>query len=98
MKKLAQDTRTSLSRTHASIGGMESSLAALGGNIQDTRGQLVQTQQGYNTIVTQIEEMFKNLGLVSTVLSDLEAFVRERNGDRASAKRDIDMLKRIGAR
>jgi hypothetical protein len=96
VKKLAQDTRTSLARTHASIGGMESSLASLGGNIQETRGQLVQTQQGYNAIVTQIEDMFKNLGLVSTVLSDLETFVRERNGDRASAMRDIDMLKRIG--
>jgi hypothetical protein len=96
VKKLAQDTRTSLSRTHASIGGMESSLASLGGNIQETRGQLVRTQEGYNAIVTQIEEMFKNLGLINTVLSDLAAFAREGNGDRAGAMRDIDMLKRIG--
>jgi methyl-accepting chemotaxis protein len=95
VKKLAQDTRTSLSRTHASIGGMETSLASLGGNIQETRGQLVQTQEGYNTIVTQIEEMFNNLGLINGVLSDLEIFVRERNGDRESAMHDIDMLKRI---
>jgi methyl-accepting chemotaxis protein len=96
VKKLAQDTRTSLSRTHASIGGMETSLTSLGGNIQETRGQLAQTQEGYNTIVAQIEEMFKNLGLVTAVLSDLETFVQERSGDRTSAMRDIDMLKRIG--
>jgi hypothetical protein len=96
VKKLAQDTRTSLSRTHTSIGGMESSLASLGGNIQETRGQLVQTQEGYTTIVTQIEQMFKNLEMINAVLSDLETFVQERNGDRASAMRDIDMLKRIG--
>jgi hypothetical protein len=95
VKKLAQDTRDSLARTHASIGGMESSLAALGGNIQETRGQLVQTQQGYDIIVSQIEDMFKNLGLVNTVLSDLDVFVRERSGDRASALNDIEMLKRI---
>jgi hypothetical protein len=96
VKKLAQDTRTSLSRTHASIGGMESSLTSLGGNIQETRGQLAQTQEGYNMIVKQIEEMFKNLGLVTAVLSDLETFVQERSGDRSSAMRDIDMLRRIG--
>jgi hypothetical protein len=96
VKKLAQDTRTSLSRTHASIGGMETSLASLGGNIQETRGQLTQTQESYHAIVTQIEEMFRNLGMISGVLSDLENFVRERNGDHACAMRDIDMLKRIG--
>ena len=95
VKKLAQDTRDSLARTHASIGGMENSLAALGGNIQETRGQLAQTQQGYNTIVTQIEDMFRNLGLVNAVLSDLDVFVRERSSDRANAMHDIGMLKRI---
>jgi hypothetical protein len=96
VKKLAQDTKTSLSRTHASIGGMETSLSSLGNNIQETRGQLVHTQDGYNSIVTQIEEMFKNLGLVNTVLADLGSFIRDRNGALTSAMRDIDVLKRIG--
>ena len=96
VKKLAQDTRTSLSRTHVSIGGMESSLSSLGGNIQETRGQLLQTQEGYTSIVSHIEEMFRNLQTVNVVLSDLEAFVRDRNGALTSAIRDIEMLKRIG--
>jgi hypothetical protein len=96
VKKLAQDTKTSLSRTHASIGGMETSLSSLGNNIQQTRGQLVQTQEGYNSIVTQIDEMFKNLRIVSTVLADLGSFMRDRNGALTSAMRDIDVLKRIG--
>jgi methyl-accepting chemotaxis protein len=96
VKKLAQDTRNSLSRTHASIGGMESSLSSLGNNIQDTRGQLVQTQEGYSGIVNQIEAMFGNLDMINEVLSELESFVRERNGDLTAALRDIDMLKRIG--
>ncbi|MHC2725826.1 SMC interacting uncharacterized protein involved in chromosome segregation [Bradyrhizobium diazoefficiens] len=96
MKKLAQDTKTSLTRTHASIGGMETSLESLGANINDTRGQLIQTQEGYNSIVTQIEEMFKNLQMINTVLSDLESFVRDRNGALTSAMSDIETLKRIG--
>jgi len=96
VKKLAQDTRTSLSRTHASIGGMESSLSSLGDNIQETRGQLLQTQDGYSSIVSHIEEMFRNLQTVNAVLSDLESFVRDRNGALTSAMRDIEMLKRIG--
>jgi hypothetical protein len=96
VKKLANDTKASLSRTHASIGGMESSLASLGKNIQDTRGQLVQTQEGYNSIVSQIEEMFKNLQMITTVLSDLGSFARDRNGALSGAMRDIEILKRIG--
>jgi methyl-accepting chemotaxis protein len=96
VKKLANDTKASLTRTHASIGGMESSLASLGNNIQDTRGQLVQTQEGYNSIVSQIEEMFKNLEMITAVLSDLGSFARDRNGALTGAMRDIEMLKRIG--
>lgn len=96
VKKLAQDTKSSLTRTHASIGGMESSLESLGANINNTRGQMIQTQDGYNSIVAQIEDMFKNLQMINTVLSDLEAFVRDRNGALSSAMSDIETLKRIG--
>ena len=75
---------------------METSLSSLGNNIQQTRGQLVQTQDGYNSIVTQIDEMFKNLHMVNTVLADLGSFMRDRNGALTSVMRDIDVLKRIG--
>ena len=96
VKKLANDTKASLSRTHASIGGMESSLASLGNNIQDTRGQLIQTQEGYNSIVSHIEVMFKNLQTITAVLSDLGSFARDRNGALSGAMRDIQIVKRIG--
>ncbi|MBR0701151.1 FIST C-terminal domain-containing protein [Bradyrhizobium diazoefficiens] len=96
VKKLANDTKSSLTRTHASIEGMESSIESLGANINETRGQLIQTQDGYNSIVTQIEDMFKNLQMINTVLSDLESFVRDRNGALTSAMDDIETLKRIG--
>jgi len=89
------DTKTSLSRTHASIGNMETSLTSLGENISQTRGQLVQTQEGYNGIVSQIEQMFKNLGTVNAVLSDLESFVRDRNSALQGVMHDVGMLKRI---
>jgi len=95
VKKLAMDTKTSLSRTHASIGNMETSLTSLGENISQTRGQLVQTQEGYNGIVSQIEQMFKNLGTVNAVLSDLESFVRDRNSALQGVMHDVGMLKRI---
>jgi hypothetical protein len=96
VKKLAQDTRSSLTRTNASIEGMESSLDSLGKNINDTRGQMVQTQEGYTAIVTQIEEMFENLQKINTVLADLETFMHDRNGALTTAVGDIEMLKRIG--
>ena len=64
--------------------------------IEVTRGQLLQTQDGYSSIVTHIEEMFQNLQTVNAVLSDLDAFVRDRSGSLTSAIRDIEMLKRIG--
>jgi hypothetical protein len=96
VKKLAQDTRASLSRTHASIGGIERSLSSLGTNIQDTRGQLVETRDGYDSIVTHIQEMFQNLELINKVLSELGSFVRERSGDLSTVLHDLDVLKRIG--
>jgi hypothetical protein len=74
---------------------MESSLTSLGENISQTRGQLIQTQEGYNGIVNQIEEMFNNLQMINTVLSDLESFVRNRNGALESVLHDVDVLKRI---
>jgi hypothetical protein len=64
--------------------------------IEVTRGQLLQTQDGYSSIVTHIEEMFQNLQTVNAVLSDLDAFVRDRSGALTSAIRDIEMLKRVG--
>ena len=96
VKKLAQDTRSSLSRTHASIGGMENSLASLGTNIQETRGQLVQAGEGYSGIVTQIEQMFTKLETITGVLAELEGFVRERSAELAGVMGEIDKLKRIG--
>lgn len=96
VKKLAQDTKTSLSRTHASMGGMEGSLASLGTNIQETRDQLVQTQQGYGSIVTHIEEMFNDIQMVNTLLSELQSSVHDRNDELMNSMRDIEMLKRIG--
>jgi methyl-accepting chemotaxis protein len=95
VKKLAQDTKDSLSRTHSSIGNMESSLTSLGENISQTRGQLVQTQEGYNGIVDQIEQMFKNLQMINAVLSDLESFVQDRNSALQGVMNDVDMLKKI---
>ncbi len=96
VKKLAQDTRSSLSRTHASIGGMETSLASLGSNIQETRGQLVQAGEGYGGIVTHIEQMFTKLETITGVLAELGTFVRERSADLAGVMGEIDKLKRIG--
>jgi hypothetical protein len=40
--------------------------------------------------------MFGNLQMVTAVLSDLDGFVRDRNGALASSMRDIEILKRIG--
>jgi hypothetical protein len=40
--------------------------------------------------------MFKNLQMINTVLSDLETFVRDRNGALTSAMNDIETLRRIG--
>jgi len=96
VKKLAMDTKASLSRTHESIGGMERSLESLGANIGETRDKLVQTQEGYTGIVTQIEDMFSNLKTINVVLADLETFARSRGDVLDGVMKDIDTLKRIG--
>ena len=75
---------------------MERSLSSLGTNIQDTRGQLVETREGYDSIVTHIQEMFQNLELINKVLSELGSFVRERSGELTTVMHDLEVLKRIG--
>lgn len=96
VKKLAQDTKDSLSHTHTSIGGMEKSLASLGDNINVTRGQLVKTQEGYNNIATEIDEMLKSVENINNVLSGLNGFVRERSAELVTVMHDIELLKHIG--
>ena len=95
VKKLAQDTMNSLGKTNQSIEGIEKSVASLGDNIEDTRTQFLQTQEGYAGVVDHIEEIFKNIQTVTSVLSDLGQATQERSGMLSEVMSDIAVLKRL---
>jgi len=95
VKKLALDTKSSLARTHASIGGMETSLGHLGTNIAATRDQLGHSQQGYQGIVDQIETMFEHIRSIEQSIGSLDVFVREQRETMSVVSHHVEQLQHL---
>ena len=95
VKKLALDTKASLAKTHSSIGGMETSLDHLGGNINTTRAQLDQTQQGYQGIIDEVETMFEHIGTIESSIASLDTFMRGQRETVAAVSHAVDQLKHL---
>ncbi|MFX8351113.1 methyl-accepting chemotaxis protein, partial [Acinetobacter baumannii] len=64
VKKLANDTKATLSQTQTAITGMESSLGALGNMIELTRGQYHRDEDRYRQTIAQVENIFAQSGVI----------------------------------
>lgn len=95
VKKLANDTKSTLARTQAAIGDMETVLASLGTNIQETTGRFLSNQSRFDETVHQVEEIFDNTALIERTLSGLGAMVSNQRDALTSISDDIDLLKRL---
>jgi hypothetical protein len=95
VKKLALDTKASLAKTHSSIGGMEASLEHLGTNVNTTRTQLDQTQQGYQGIIDQVEAMFDHVRSIEGSIASLDTFMRGQHETVAAVSHAVDQLKHL---
>ena len=94
VKKLAQDTKASLGKTHASIGGMEKSLIALGTRIEGARGLFLQSQQGNQTLLGHVGEMAEDTARIETSLSGLTHRAQQHRATLASVAKDVAILRR----
>lgn len=95
VKKLANDTKSSLTRTNAAIATMEGSLAKLGENIEATRTRFSRAQADYQTTARRLEEISSASGVMEHTLSSLSHMFAEQRGAMKSISDEVELLKRL---
>ncbi len=95
VKKLANDTKSTLSRTQEAIGGMEASLGLLGSIIEATRGRFLSEAERYRTTIDQVEQLFDQSGVIDRTLSGLSDLVVAQRGAITEIDHHLAQLKRL---
>jgi hypothetical protein len=95
VKKLANDTKATLSRTQATIAGIESSVGKLGGNIEQARERFAESLARYMLTVGSIEEIFANTDIMQQALSSLGAKVDSQRQAMSTLTADVALLRRL---
>lgn len=95
VKKLANDTKSSLEHTQSAIGDIEMSLGELGEIIEATRTQFAEEGERYKQIVDRVDEVFAQSGNIERSLQDLtDISASHQEGSRHVLER-IAFLKRL---
>jgi hypothetical protein len=95
VKKLATDTKSTLARTQGSIGGMEQSLAQLGGIIESTRARFEAEEARTRATIEQVESLFSQSGLIDRTLAGLSQLVSTQRIAAGEIQQEISRLRRI---
>jgi hypothetical protein len=95
VKKLANDTKSTLSRTQEAIGGMESSLGTLGTIIDATRERFVTEEGRYRGTIDQVEKLFEQSGVIDRTLGELASVVATQHAVMGEIDRQMERLKRL---
>jgi len=95
VKKLANDTKSTLSQTQEAIGGMESSLSTLGTIIDATRERFVTEEGRYRGTIEQVEKLFEQSGVIDRTLGELASVVATQHEVMGEIDRQMTRLKRL---
>ncbi|MFD2233415.1 methyl-accepting chemotaxis protein [Phaeospirillum tilakii] len=95
VKKLAQDTKASLGKTHASIGGMEKSLAQLGERIEAARALFLDSQRGNETLLGRIDDLARDTTRIEAALSALTDLAHRHRATLDAVGEDVAVLRRL---
>ncbi|MCA0405848.1 MAG: methyl-accepting chemotaxis protein [Proteobacteria bacterium] len=95
VKKLANDTKSTLEHTQTSISQMEASLGLLGGIVKATRDRFHDEEARSRETLEQIESLFAQSGVIETALSSLQSIVESQRGAVQGMDVQIQRLRRF---
>ena len=98
VKKLASDTKATLTHTQAAIGEIEGSLRQLGGIIDATRAQFKDESQRYQETVVRVEDIFAQSGHIERSLNGLSAMAAEHRHGIDQMNESVAFLRELDAR
>lgn len=98
VKKLANDTKATLSQTQTAITGMESSLGALGNMIELTRGQYHRDEDRYRQTIAQVENIFAQSGVIDRSLGSLSEITAKQASEVGRMNQAIGLLRYLDSR
>ncbi|PTW63064.1 FIST-like protein [Breoghania corrubedonensis] len=95
VKKLANDTKSSLGKTQAAVGDIEISLEQLGEIIEATKEQIAREGDRYKDVIVQVEEIFDQSGNIERSLNDLNDILATHRDGVGKVMRQIEFLKQL---
>jgi len=95
VKKLANDTKSSLARTQSAISGMEQAQAILGGTIEAARERFASAQGRLDQTVSQMTSILGHTATIETTLSALDRTISEGMASLGTLDDEIALLKRL---
>jgi hypothetical protein len=95
VKKLANDTKITLSRTQSAIGGMEKALATLGGNIEWVGESLGVSRTRREGTMGRVDAIFANTEMMERSLASLAQIAYEQRKALSGIHDEIALLKRL---
>src|SRR6185503_16370323 len=93
VKKLANDTKSTLGQTQSAIGGIEVSLSQLGEIIQDARKEFAAEGERYQDIFKHMEHVFAQSGQIERSLGGLSGLIDEHREGVEQINRHIEFLR-----
>ena len=98
VKKLASDTKSTLTHTQSAIGGIEGSLRELGGIIEATREQFNTENRRHQETVLRVEDIFAQSGHIERALGSLNSVIAEHRHGVEQMNDSIAFLRELDRR
>lgn len=95
VKKLAGDTKATLSETREAIGGMEETLLRLGSIIDATHARFGADDARHREIIGKLEQLFEQSGVIGQTLDELGTAAAAQRAVAADIDRQMTRLKQL---
>lgn len=95
VRKLASDTKETLSRIRAALDEVDGSLKIFGAQVETSENRMKDAQQGYDQVVQGLEAVFSNFESMNNAISGLSDVVESQKTVVQSIESDINTLRQF---